>query len=122
MGALGKKERPSAKKAAACAATARAIGRPKYDEETREMVNNARIRGARALPVVVDDIVLVATTGYTRYVNKDGRESFERVEPDTKLHAARFLGDRCGLPVRNETEVSTDADFGPVVMRFFGPE
>lgn len=119
---MSRKERPSAMKAVTSAANGLRGGRPKYDERTREQINEVRIRGARSLPAVIDNLVLIATTGYSRYVSRDGKESFQRVEPETMIYAARFIGDRCGLPVRNETEVSTGEDMGPVVIRFFGPE
>jgi hypothetical protein len=83
------------------------VGNPRYDADVRELISTARSRGARSLPDVIDDVVRIATTGYSRYVDPlSGLASFTEVEPETRLYAARFLGDRCGLPPRAETEVS----------------
>jgi len=76
------------------------------DDEVKLIVNAARKRGALALPEVIDDLVRMARTGFSRYVGQDGLEMFERVTPETRIFAARFIGDRCGMPPRAETEVS----------------
>jgi hypothetical protein len=93
----------------------------RYDEDTKRLIGEARSRGARVLPDVIDDIVRVATTGYTRYTETNGEFRLVRVEPETRLYAARFLGDRCGLPPKAETELST-ADALPLTVIVMGED
>jgi hypothetical protein len=96
-------------------------GNPGYDADVRELIKAARNRGARALPDVVDDVIRIATTGYTRYTEQNGEYRFVRVEPETRLYAARYLGDRCGLSPRVETEVSA-AEGMPLTLIVMGED
>ena len=119
---LGSKDKnPSARKRAANLRNAQCIGvgQPHYDADVRKLIDGARSRGARALPEVVDEVVRVATTGFSRYTEQDGKHKFVRVEPETRLYAARYLGDRCGLPPRAETEVSA-AEGMPLTLIVIG--
>mgnify|MGYP001270229623 CR=1 FL=1 len=92
-----------------------------HDEATKKMLGDARKRGAHALPEVIEDVVRMAVTGYSRYIRPDGAEEYVRLEPETRLYAARFLGDRCGLPPKAETEISA-AEGLPLTLIVMGSE
>jgi hypothetical protein len=97
-------------------------GPNQYDEATKKRINDARSRGAWALPDVIDDIVRVARLGYTRYEDPlTGAFEFVRVEPETRLYAARYIGDRCGLPPRAETEIGA-AEGMPLTLIVMGED
>ena len=105
---LGSKHRECTPRRRAASSANGSLPRPlkALDDETKRIVNEARKRGALAMPDVIDDLVRMARTGFSRYVGQDGLEMFERVTPETRIFAARFIGDRCGMPPRAETEVS----------------
>lgn len=120
---LGSKNREvSDKRRAAQSRNGSAVRGTRYDEDAKACIGDARSRGAKALPLVIDDVIRVATLGYSRFVDPHtGEEMFERVEPETKLHAARFIGDRCGFPPRAETEISS-AEAMPLTVIVMGTE
>lgn len=110
------------KESAAQSARARNPRGRHFDPEALDLIGDARSRGAKALPQVIDVMVRMATTGYVTYRPVDAEPFTITVSPETIILASRFVADRCGMPVRQETELSGAVEGLPLTIIVTGDE